>query len=180
MIKKSVFFYGLLLLLMAAMSCEPFVPVFPEGAVESFRPIYFNDPDVTITKESGRSIGTAGKIYSYGNILLINEVKQGIHVVDNTDPENPVNLFFISIPGNTDMALKDGLIYANNMSDLAVIKVSTQDFEVLQRIENVFLDPVNQNYPPGDDIFYECVDKSKGRVIGWRSAIIEAPECYKR
>ncbi len=161
-------------------SCEPYVPVFPDGAVEGFRPIYENDESFLITKESGRAISRSGKIYYYGDLLLVNEVGQGIHVVDNADPKNPENLYFISVPGNTDMAIRNNLIYANNMSDLAVIDVSGDDFSVVQRLEGLFIEDEQQRYPPGEDVYFECVDETQGRVIGWRTAIIDSPECYKR
>ncbi|MEQ9302665.1 MAG: hypothetical protein RJQ14_02015 [Marinoscillum sp.] len=80
----------------ALISCEPFVPDFPNDAIEAYEPIYATDEDFQITKESGRSIGRAGKIYSYGSVLLINEVNKGIHVIDNADPTNP--RIFTSLP----------------------------------------------------------------------------------
>ena len=173
-------FWGVMIVTTVFISCEPYVPVFPDGAVEGFRPIYENDESFLITKESGRDISQSGKIYYYGDLLLVNEVGKGIHVVDNSNPREPNNLYFISIPGNTDMAIRDDLIYANNMSDLAVIDVSGDNFSVVQRLEGLFLEDEQQRYPPGEDVYFECVDETQGRVIGWRSAIIDTPECYKR
>ena len=125
---------------MAAISCEPFLPEFPEESVEAYRPIYADDESVMISKESGRDIKTAGKIFVYGDVLLINELNEGIHVYDNTDPTKPENLFFIAIPGNTDMSMSNGLLYANNMADLVTINISLSTFEVTQRFEGLFLD----------------------------------------
>lgn len=168
------------LVMSALISCEPFVPDFPNDAIEAYEPIYASDEDFQITKEGGRSIGRAGKIYSYGSVLLINEVNKGIHVIDNADPTNPQNLYFIAIPGNTDMAMEDGLVYANNLSDLAVIRITTEDFEVINRLEGVMLEEQNQRYPLGNDVYFECADPDKGRLLGWRLTIIERPDCYKR
>lgn len=169
-----------LLSVMAAISCEPFLPEFPEESVEAYRPIYADDESVMISKESGRDIKTAGKIFVYSDVLLINELNEGIHVYDNTDPTKPENLFFIAIPGNTDMSMSNGLLYANNMSDLVTINITLSNFEVTQRFEGLFLDEKNLNYPPGNDVYFECIEESKGRLIGWKKDIIYAPKCYKR
>ncbi|WP_258101856.1 hypothetical protein [Marinoscillum pacificum] len=163
-----------------SISCEPAIPEFPDEAMEAYRPIYANSQQLTISKESGRDINLAGKIFVYGNVLLVNEVNQGIHVFDNTDPKKPINLFFISIPGNTDMSFDDGLLYANNMSDLVTIKVSLDDFEVTQRFEGLFLDDNEYKYPPGHDVYFSCINPERGRVIGWEKDIIQSPDCYKR
>ena len=37
-----------------------------------------------------------------------------VHMYDNSDPSNPVNIGYIAIPGNVDIAIKDGHMYADN------------------------------------------------------------------
>lgn len=167
-------------LLAYLMACDPFVPSFPNGEVLGMRPVYADATDFIIEKQSGRSIGQAGKIYSYGSVLLINERRQGIHVIDNTDPTSPVNLFFISIPGNTDMAVRDGLIYINNMSDMVVLRVETDQFEELYRIKNFFMEEQDSRYPPNHDVYFECIDPSAGVLAGWEEAILDSPDCYRK
>jgi len=162
------------------ISCDPFVPTFPNGVVEGMRPVYVDSVSFAITRQESRAVVNPGKIYVYGNALLINEVDEGIHVIDNSDKTNPKNLFFINIPGNTDMAVKDGLIYANNHTDMVVIKVSETDFETVNRIENLFFEPLQTERPDQHDVYFECVDQSKGKVIGWEVAMIKAPECYRK
>ena len=51
-----------------------------------------------------------GKIYYWNNYLFVNEYSKGIHVIDNTNPSNPVFKTFINIPGNVDMSIKDGIL----------------------------------------------------------------------
>lgn len=157
-----------------------FCPEFPEGTVEGVRPIYATENIATISKQSSRPIVQAGKIYVIGEVLLINEVNQGIHVFNNSDPTQPINLFFITIPGNSDITVKDGHLYANNFGDLVVLDVNNDNFEEVTRIKDLFLDPAWNRRPFQRDVFYECVDPSKGMVIGWENALLESPECYKR
>ncbi len=80
-----------------------------------------------------------GKIYYYGDYLLINERREGIHVINNADSENPTKVAFIKIPGNVDMAIKENVLYADNYIDLLAVDFSNPELpSVLSRTENVF------------------------------------------
>jgi hypothetical protein len=89
-----------------------------------------------------------GKIWKYGDYLLINEPKKGIHIFDNSNPSNPQALSFINIPGNVDMAVQNNTLYADNYIDLLVIDINDPQNPTLQkRIENQFnfYSPNNNN-----------------------------------
>jgi hypothetical protein len=80
-----------------------------------------------------------GKIYIKDNYLFINEIKKGIHVIDNSNPASPKFVSFINIPGNIDMAVTDNILYADNYTDIVTIDISNPSkIGVLDRIENVF------------------------------------------
>jgi len=85
-----------------------------------------------------QTIGEYGKIYIKDSLLFINEKFEGIHVIDNSDPNNPENLGFIVIPGNIDISILNNIIYADNAVDLVAIKYSTTGVEVVDRNKNVF------------------------------------------
>lgn len=68
-----------------------------------------------------------GKIYIKDNYLFINEIKKGIHVIDNSNPSSPRPLAFISIPGNGDLAVKDHVLYADSYMDLVAIDISNPE-----------------------------------------------------
>lgn len=86
-----------------------------------------------------KSLEKPGKIYVKGNYLFINEIKKGIHIIDNSDPANPKNLSFLSILGNADMAVKDNMLYADSYTDFLVFDLSNPtDPKLLKRIENAF------------------------------------------
>ena len=94
---------------------------------------------------NGISNGTAtlekpGKIYVKDNYLFINELKKGIHVIDNTNPATPKFVSFINIPGNIDMAVVDNVLYADSYSDMVVINIENPTkIGELKRVEKVFL-----------------------------------------
>jgi hypothetical protein len=88
-----------------------------------------------------REIKVAGKIYNYkdGDIILVNEENLGIHVIDNSDKMHPKSLSFIDLPGNIDIAVKDGYLYADSFTDLVVIDIrDINNIKVVKRKEGAF------------------------------------------
>lgn len=90
----------------------------------------------TAVFEAPRSLENTGGINYYNNKIYINERSKGIHIIDNSNPANPVNLNFIAIPGNESFAIKNGILYANSYVDLLAIDLSTN--LVVGRTESVF------------------------------------------
>ncbi len=94
---------------------------------------------VDIGFENSKALNKPGKIYYYNNHIFINEIREGIHIIDNNDPANPVNIGFLSIPGNVDMAIKNNVLFADNYIDLLSIDISDMtNPQVLDRAEDVF------------------------------------------
>jgi len=91
-----------------------------------FEPVYRDKATVLgeIKSNPARSIQNPGKIYKYGNFIFLNEVNKGVHVIDNSNPSNPLIKAFISIPGNVDIAVKGNILYADLYTDLVVINIS--------------------------------------------------------
>lgn len=86
-----------------------------------------------------REIERPGKIWVYDNFIFVIEQYKGIHVLDNSNPQKPENLGFIQIDGCTDVAVRSGVIYANNAVDLIGVK-PISDFasvQVVSRNRNV-------------------------------------------
>ena len=86
-------------------------------------------------------VTNTGKIYLYQNYILLNEPGEGIHVIDNKDPENPEIISFINIPGNYEMAVQGDRLFADSYVDLLVIDISDpKDVKLKKRIEDIFLE----------------------------------------
>ena len=80
-----------------------------------------------------------GKIYIYGQYLLLGDPGKGIHVFDNSDKTNPGAISFVNIPGNVDMAVKEGKLYADSYIDLLVFDMTNPtNISLANRLENVF------------------------------------------
>ncbi|MFC4873057.1 LVIVD repeat-containing protein [Negadavirga shengliensis] len=106
------------------------VPLFLE--VNTFR-----EADILI--EPGKPLDNPGKIYIYGDYLLISEPDKGIHILDNTNPATPKNINFINIPGTMDLAINSNVLYADNYVDLLAFDITNpKDIKLLKREEDVF------------------------------------------
>jgi hypothetical protein len=93
----------------------------------------------SVKTESKHELVRPGKIYSKGGYLFINEIKEGIHVIDNSDPGNPRFVSFIVIPGNGDIAVRNNILYADSFSDLVALDISDpENAREVGRVENVF------------------------------------------
>jgi hypothetical protein len=104
-------------------------------------PIYKTKDEVYANLKSNapEQIQSPGKIFLYGNYIFLNEVDKGVHIIDNTDPKNPVIKAFINIPGNLDIAVKGNVLYADMYQDLVAVEVSDPlQAKLLKDIPNVF------------------------------------------
>lgn len=108
----------------------------------NYNPVYKSIAEIRageVVNETSRELCEPGKIYFYNNYIFINEAREGVHVIDNTSPESPANIGFISIPGNEDIAIKGGFLYANSYIDLLTIDISdVQNAVLVERTESVF------------------------------------------
>ncbi|MCF0041966.1 hypothetical protein [Dyadobacter fanqingshengii] len=144
-----------------------------------YRPIYTTEEEMAKIEVIGaQPLSKPGKIYVLEPYLFINEAGQGIHIVDNSDPKNPKNISFISVAGNYDMAAKGKFLYADNLTNLVVFDISDPKAPKLtKKVPNAI--PVN-NYPPFDNVYFECVESKKGIVTGWEKVpMSKRPNCSR-
>lgn len=82
----------------------------------------------------------SGKIYIIDNLLFVGEDREGFHIFDNSDPKKPVKLKFLKVPGSTDLAIRDRVLYINQATDLVTLRfdLSKESIVLSKRIEHVF------------------------------------------
>lgn len=128
-----------------------------------------------------RNTENAGKIYAYGNYIFQNEVAIGVHIIDNKNKQNPHKIGFLSIPYNYEIAIKDSFLYANSLTDLVVVDIrNPSNPTIVNKINGVF--PAQQfsdKYPNEQNVYFECVDTTKGVVVGWKKQKNITFNCYK-
>jgi hypothetical protein len=163
-------------LVFALGSCDP-APEFTEVQdVMGYAPIYGTEESPAIAMGSARSVGDPGKIYLYGKYLLVNEISEGIHVFDNSDPSDPRALGFLELPGNTDMAMKDGLLYADVTGH--IVSLSVNDFGLIEEKGRLPLGTFPLGIPPPRGSYFECIDPARGIVVSWQKTQLHNPDCY--
>lgn len=108
-----------------------------------FEPVYLTESELhsDFELQSPRDLKNPGKMYFYENMIFINEKYEGVHVYDNVDPSNPTNLGFISIPGNTDVVVKDDILYAGGVIDIFSLNIqNVQQPVLINTVEDIYKD----------------------------------------
>ena len=136
-------------------------------------------PNDAIGIESSKTTASAGKIYAYGSYAFQVDQYAGIHIISNAASSNAKKIAFLKIPLCTEIAIKQNFLYTNNLNDLVVFDISNPSQpHLVKRIEDAF-PLVNQEYPPFNNVYFECPDPSKGIVIGWKEASLNNPRCRR-
>lgn len=130
-------------------------------------PVYLEMSDVrgrVIQVEPPQPLESTGKIYIYEDYLLVNEPTKGIHILDNSDPANPINLNFIPIEGNMDLAVNNNILYADNYADLLAFDISKiRQIQLIRRVEDVFL---------------KQYQHATGKILTFKDTVITADQAY--
>lgn len=116
-----------------------------------------------------RPINESGKVYAYKDYIFINDKYKGVHVINNSNPSQPVKVAFIQIPGNVDVSVKDNYLFADSLTDLVVIDISDiNNIEQVNRLENVLQS--NIFFPFEADIVEGAIyDHETEIVVGWQT-----------
>ncbi len=128
------------------------------------------------------AVQSPGKISVQGSIIYQNEINRGIHLIDNSNPANARRKAFISLPGNTEMAVKGNYMYANNFDDIVVIDISQSTPVVIKRLPAMFSSNTGgSGYPwlaPPESGYYDCPRMGNDSVvISWVRDSVYA-NCY--
>jgi hypothetical protein len=150
-------------------SCDDKVEITQKYTI--MEPVYLSPEELRASFEviEPVEVTNTGKIYLYQNYLLLNEPGKGIHIIENSNKENPQVISFINIPGNYEMAVQGDRLFADSYVDLVVIDISDPaDVRLTQRVEDIFLDLVQQN---------QYYDIENGIIVDWApKEIVEVNE----
>lgn len=145
-------------------------------------PVYSKTPTTDDIKMlNPQPLLNPGKIFLRNRYLLLNDRNIGVHVFDNINPSNPVNIGFISIPGNIDVVMRGSILYTDYHNGIASIDLTnpTQP-TVLYYLPNTL--SISRIKPIANDSnrfnYYQCPDSTKGVVVGWRKDSVYFTQCY--
>ncbi len=139
-----------------------------------YHPVYKSVAEVRadVHFDAAQALVNPGKIYVRDNLLIINEVDKGLHFYNISDASNPVNMGFLHLPGNMDMAVYGNFLYADSYYDLVVFDLANSaNIEELTRLQDVFPD---RHYENGFQY-----DPDSGVVVDWIPELISIEQNCK-
>lgn len=111
-----------------------------------------------------------GSIYIYQTWLLLVEEYKGIHLIDNTDPANPIRKGFLKVPGCRSLAVGNGTLYVDNAVDLVGVRINLTTLECLEvaRSKRALPEILNpEGYIPW--AFSRANRPEDSEIVGWTS-----------
>ena len=133
----------------------------------AYDPIYRSMESMrdSVSYTDSREINNPGKLNYKGGYLFITETGKGIHVIDNRNINSPINIGFIVLPGNYDIATKGDYLYADSYIDLVVFDISNISSIIeVNRIEGTF-----ENYYRDQGLYSEEL----GIIVDFKEEVIE-------
>lgn len=155
--------YLILILIISLAACDPVDTEEPwEPQPTEYSPVLMKRSELeqSVKWQSARPLQNTGKIYIKDQYLFINERYRGIHVYDNSDPENPMQLGFIAIPGNIDIAMKGNVLYADSAVDLVALRVFDDSVSTMDREREAF-----PEFQPPDGGTYTIEERPENTVV---------------
>jgi hypothetical protein len=133
--------------------------------VPVFKPYSEIRHDIAVA--SPRAIEKAGKIYLYNQYVLINDVNKGVHIFEVASNATTTPLAFIPITGNKEIAVRNGVLFADNYTDLLAIDLSNMNQPTLiSRKQDAF--PAM------------WVDETQGAMVGYeQKTVTEEMDCQQ-
>lgn len=168
--KKTCYPILLLTFLFTLSSCE-LLNDEPDGEYADYlvaKPLVMSKEEFATSVDviAPQPIDESGKIYAYQDYIFINDKYKGVHVIDNSNPENPQKIAFIKIAGNVDISIKDDYLYADSIADLVVLDISDiSNIVIVNRLLDVL--PDNVVWPAADIFEWEGIDYENEVLVGW-------------
>ena len=146
------------------------------------KPVYKDKASVlaAINGSATESFLHPGKIYIKDNLIFINEIDKGIHVIDNSDPSHPQQISFLDIPGNEDIAVKGNILYADMYADLLAIDITDpQSVHVTGKVSHFFMERefVNGFQPDSNQVIVDWIKKDTTVVIDQNPVVPPIDDC---
>ena len=152
------------------------------GTQQGWKPVYATQAELrNIQSSPPIPLENGGKIVWWANKIYMVEQGKGVHVINYTDPANPVKERFFSVPGCYEASVRNGYLIVNNGPDLVTLDISVPgNVTVLSRLPNVFSSISEAGSVPPAAVageYFECPDFSKGIVLRWERQTLTNPGC---
>jgi len=159
------------------MSLALLAGIFLQGCVEDrcdqtityrqYTPVYMDPVDFVnaVAVEAPREISEPGKMFVQDDFLFVNELAEGVHIFDNSNPASPTALAFINVPGNYEIQVSCDKLYLDSSTDLLVFDISNPATpKLMSRSTNAL--------PHTTSFRGFTADASQGLVISWKEEVV--------
>ncbi|MEO6191262.1 MAG: hypothetical protein ABIO44_13870 [Saprospiraceae bacterium] len=137
-----------------------------------------SDSLLHFSQEVPRDFINTGKILYYKDYLFMVEKNVGVHIIDIHDTSRTVRISFLNIPAVQDVAIQNNVMYTDNGPHLLILDISNiMQIKLINRQLNVF--SPNNFTPPISGGWFECINPSKGWLIGWNTSLLLNPKCSR-
>ena len=160
LLRPGVIFLFLISFFGVAIRCSDECQV--SNAYVYYEPFYSTPAQIkaAVAYQDPKPLQQIGKIYFKDQVLFINEIGKGMHIINNRDPKKPESIGFLNIPGNYDLAVMGNTLYADSFMDLVAFDVSNlTNIKEIARIEKLFDHHQSLGF---------LVDPVKGVVTDWK------------
>ena len=166
------------LILVALLTFSGCIPPEESPVSETFgyKPVYGTQESLSITLSDPIPVNEPGKIYEYQHYLFVNEINKGIHVFNNSNPEIPLPVAFLKIHGNTEMAIRNNILYANHLG--SIVAIDLKDLTSIETVASLPLQTSDGGVLPPKGYYFECIDSQKGIVLNWVQVERQNMDCY--
>lgn len=116
-----------------------------------------------VSLTAAQPVVKSGKIYVKGDLLFVNDVNKGFHIYNCSTPDVMVPVAFLNVPGATDLAVRNNIIYINQAVDLItlVYNAEANTITLTKRNKNVF------PQKPSPDNNYQEVSENE-IIVDWQ------------
>lgn len=107
----------------------------------AYEPVLVNADEfrTNIVASDARDLCTPSGFYVYGDYLMVVEAKEGLHILDNSNPASPRAISFLPVKGAAGLAVRNDVLYINNYVDLVSFDLSNPSSPtMLGRTQDVF------------------------------------------
>lgn len=146
--------------------------------VRGYAPIYFNVDIGDNISAPPRPYDELVNFVLYKDLILMVENAEGVHVINNANPNAPEDLGFLNMPGTIGLVVKEDQAIIATTNQLISVNISNINTAIVNSITMVEGDNGISLLPPDDLRDFECVDITKGILAGWEQKELTNPKCW--
>ena len=140
--------------------------------VSKYKPVLIAKSSLvnSVFAQAASNLSNPGNYLVNSNYLYIVEKYKGVHIFNNTDPKNPQNIAFITVPGIETISIKNNTLYVDNSIDIVALDISNPvNPTLISRISGALPQPGPPDGLPLDAPVSQSTWPPNTVVVNWTS-----------